>query len=282
MKTSLKVVYLSVLLCALATGSFNSVARANAQEESRGEAKRLWEKVIAAKGGRERLQGVRNMVVSTCGRYSNGRFKTYPVYFEDLLVFPNKYWSWNDYRPGLFGLRVSMYNYDTGMKYVITDVEPDYPMEHISDTERRQNYRKEDIKLAQLLYLLETEWFKPAIVNASTERAGRQRVDVIQTVVEGERWDFACDQKTHLPSKVTHFYVEPVTGKSFVKVERFSDYTEAGGIKVPQTITVGDGTEYKATFQFNVEYREDIFNQPPPVEAGPEVWKPSSSLTPQP
>ncbi len=29
----------------------------------------------------------------------------------------------------------------------------------------------------------------------------------------------------------------------------------------------------KMTYQFNVEYNEDIFTKPPPFEAGAEAWK---------
>ena len=52
-----------------------------------------------------------------------------------------------------------------------------------------------------------------------------------------------------------------------------SDYVEIGGIKVPQTVRYKDGTQDKKSYQFNVEYKEDIFTKPPHIDAGPEAWK---------
>ena len=54
---------------------------------------------------------------------------------------------------------------------------------------------------------------------------------------------------------------------------RLSDYVEISGIKVPQTVTYHDGTKYKQSYQFNVEYDPEIFVKPLPLEAGPEAWR---------
>jgi len=84
------------------------------------EAVRVWERPIAAKGGRERLHSVRNVVISSHGEYASRLFKKNRVRREELLVLPNKYWFSDDYRPDVFGLTVSMYNYDRNTTYVIT------------------------------------------------------------------------------------------------------------------------------------------------------------------
>jgi len=56
-------------------------------------AKELWEMAIAAKGGREKLHQVGNLVFAGEG----GTL----VHF---WVFPDKYFSWVDTRPSVFGL----------------------------------------------------------------------------------------------------------------------------------------------------------------------------------
>src|SRR5213594_1865308 len=89
-----------------------------------GEAERIWEQAIVAKGGRERLYAVRNMVIMSSGSYKALRFKISPdrkveskslkpsgLYREGLFVFPSKYWAWDDYRPAVFGLWIHVYDY---------------------------------------------------------------------------------------------------------------------------------------------------------------------------
>jgi hypothetical protein len=230
------------------------------------EAVRLWEQAIAAKGGRERLYAVHNLVVSSRADYRTSSFKKNAIRQEALYVLPNKFWTWNDLRPDVFGLRIEMYNYDTNMKYVISDGEPNHQPEPIADKERK------DLFLNSLLpEMPETKWSKPALVKASGGRIGLQPVNIVQTIVNGKRVDFALDQKTHLPVRVSYYDV--VRGKTYITALDLSDYVEISGIKVPQTVKYDDGTEYKQSYQFNVEYNKDIFIKPPPIEAGPEAWK---------
>lgn len=232
------------------------------------EAERLWEQAIATKGGRDRLYAVRNIVIST-EKDTSGLSTKNKVRREELLVLPNKYWFWDDNRPDVFGLRVSMYNYDTNMSYVISEGEPNHQAEPIKNVQKNKALRND-----QLSFLLETKWLKPTLVKASRARIGSRAVDVVQTMVEGERVDFAFDRKTHLPVRVSYYDI--VAGKTYVNVQSFSNYTEVTGIKVPQTIVYINGSQYRASLQFNVEYNEEIFVKPPRLEAGPEAWKPKT------
>lgn len=234
-------------------------------EQHQTEAERLWEQAIATKGGRDRLHAVRNMVIST-EKDTSRLFTKNKVRREELLVLPTKYWFWDDYRPDVFGLRVSMYNYDSNISYVISESDPYHPPEPIKNAQKNKALRND-----QLSFLLETKWLKPTIIKASIGRIGLRPVDIVETIVEGERVDFAFDRKTHLPLRVS--YHDVVKGKTYVNVQSFSNYTEVSGIKVPQTIVYDNGSKYRASFQFNVEYNEDIFVKPPSISAGPEAWK---------
>lgn len=229
------------------------------------EAERLWEQAIAAKGGRDRLYALRNMVISTRKDTTSLLPKT-QVRREELLVFPNQYWFWDDYRPAVFGVSVHMYNYDNNTSSVFSDDKTDHTPRPTTDFQGRKALIND-----QLSFLLESKWLKPTIVKANTGRVGPRSVDIVQTMVEGERVDFALDRETHLPVGVSYYDV--VKGKTYINVQRFSDYVDIGGIKVPQTVEYDNGSKYKAAFQFNVEYNENIFINPPPIEAGPEAWK---------
>ncbi|HZE71870.1 MAG TPA: hypothetical protein VE135_20365 [Pyrinomonadaceae bacterium] len=230
------------------------------------EVQRLWDQAIAAKGGRERLDAVRNLIISSGAKYRTSAFKENHIRQEMLYALPNKFWTWNDLRPDVFGLRIEMYNYDTNVKYVITDGEPNHQPEPITD-----NKRKELFLNSLLPVLPESKWLKPVLVKASIGSRGLRPVDVVQTTVNGKRVDFALDPKTHL--LVTVSYYDVVSDKTYVTSLALSNYVEISGIKVPQTIKYDDGTEYNQSYQFNVEYNQDLFIKPPSIEAGPEAWR---------
>ena len=158
------------------------------------ESGKLWEQAIAAKGGRERLYAVRNMVVSSKGKYSH-RSARMPIRQEELIVFPDKYWFWNDLRPDVFGLTVEMYNYETNMHYIIS---PDSPQSQAKPIIGAKRSAGELFLYTQLLYLLETNWLKPTLVRTTAERIQHRDTNVLQTRVLHRRVDFAFDSESHL------------------------------------------------------------------------------------
>jgi hypothetical protein len=71
------------------------------------EAKQLWEKLVEAKGGRERLHGVRTMLQTEHSHLSfpNPRFKNGDDYEVRLYAFPDRVWQYYDARPTVFAFR---------------------------------------------------------------------------------------------------------------------------------------------------------------------------------
>ena len=65
----------TILIVAL-YGGLAGAAQTSVKESAQREAKQLWEQAIAAKGGRERLYGVRNMVVSQRATFRKNLFKS--------------------------------------------------------------------------------------------------------------------------------------------------------------------------------------------------------------
>jgi hypothetical protein len=234
------------------------------------DAERLWEQAVDAKGGRERLNAVHNLVISSRKEYKTNLGKRNVVREDEFYVLPHKSWSWSDYRPDLFGLRVRMYNYETNIKHVITEGEPHHPAESITENEK-----KKSPLLSLLPLLLETKWSKPTLIKASIGRIGLRPVDIVETTFDGQRIDFAFDRRTHLALRVS--YYEIIKGKTYVTALDLSDYVEINGLKVPATTKSDGGGEDKLTYQFNVKYNEDIFMKPPSIEAGPEAWRPKKS-----
>ena len=231
-------------------------------------AERLWEQAIAAKGGQEALYSVRSLVVSARGDYSSRKLKKNQLRQEVLSVLPDKFWSWSDYRPDVFGLRIEMYDYAKSVKYVISDGEPNRQLEPIDEVDKKNG----NVLWSLLPYLLETKWLKPVLVGAKAGTVEQETVDIVETDVEGKRVDFAFDRKTYLPIRIS--YYSTYKNKTYVTAIDLADYIEAGGIKLPQTVRYDDGTQYRNIYQLNVEYNEDIFIKPTRIEDGSEAWKP--------
>jgi hypothetical protein len=248
------------------------------QDKAQPEARRIWEQAVAAKGGRERLHTIQNILTVQRGDYKRQNFslrtkyatpsKRSQVTSVSLDVFPNKFWDCEDYRPDVFGIIMHMYNYDTGMKYVLTLGEPNHPLEPIEPKEKRESRT-----FGLVAYLLETTWLRPIPIKASTAKIGQRKVDMVQTSLNGQRIDFALDLVTHLPVQVS-FY-STFQDKTYVTTEKLSDYAEVNGIKVPLTTEMDDGTKYTATVQFNVEYNPEIFTRLPRFDLGLNAWRPT-------
>jgi hypothetical protein len=208
------------------------------------------------------------MVFSSRGEYLTHLGKRNPARHDELVVFPNKIWFWDDLRPDVFGLTVGMYNYDTNMCYFIGPDNPNSPAKPII----RGSRRNESLRNAQLFYLMETRWIKPVLVKAAIgdDEPGRVE-DTIETSVDGERVEVVLDRKTRLPIRIKTY--STYSNKTFVHEWKLSDYTNINGIMIPQR--VGEDTNPdKTDVQINVDYNENIFVAPTRIEAEPKAWIP--------
>jgi hypothetical protein len=237
------------------------------ENTTREEALRIWEQAITAKGGRERIYAVRNAVISTTGTYRTSRGRKNSIRGEELYVFPNRFWSWSDYRPDVFGLRVEMVNYDTNSHYIIT---PDSPRD---EPGRGMPSVGNHIMDGQLFYLLETKWVRPVLVSATAGTVGSHRVDIVQTKVNDQRNDFVFDRNSHLLIQLRAYHRRD-NNEVLDSTMNLSGYAEVSGLQVPTKVTYEGGIESVMSFQFNVDYNESIFSTPPPIEAGSQAWRP--------
>src|SRR5437868_6965589 len=106
-------------LATIALAQVNDSEQTRASREKE-EAQRIWDQAITAKGGRDRLYAIRNMV-----EYSTGDFRPLEIRLRSdgltsrqksddvkaryvtFYVFPKKTWMWRDDRPSKLGLTVS-------------------------------------------------------------------------------------------------------------------------------------------------------------------------------
>jgi hypothetical protein len=236
-------------------------------------ARELWEQAIVAKGGRERLYAENNLQVSIRDSVWQ-RDKRAPYIEEDLYVFPNKSWEWNDQRETMFGFSLRVFNGDRNLHLWYSDhgkgISVGTPADYVGG--RSGLVRLYDI---QLRYLMETRWVKPIPIRVEKGKIGGQPVDIVQTLVKGyptrdgddkEKIGFALDPQTHLPLQVIYYTV--TSDKEYSGGVPLSDYAEVAGIKMPSKVS-----GLRSNYQINVDYDRRIFEQPPNVVAGIEQWK---------
>jgi hypothetical protein len=242
-----------------------AAGRGSEENDSQARAKLIWEQAVEAKGGRARLYSINNAVVVSRGVIRFNLFRRSPILLEYLLVFPNKLWSWNDMRPSVFGLTINMYNYDSGQHFTWPPLI--FPKEEILTKPPEGG----SLMYSFLPFLPETKWLQPVPVAATTGKSGFRKIDIVQTTVNGNRVDFAFDQKTHLARRITYYSV--VRGKTYDTTIQLSDYGEVNGIKVPRVFKYDeDGSVYKEDVQFNIEYDPDVFTKRPSPTLGSKAW----------
>lgn len=257
-----------MLICSFGVGVIAVAQDTQTKNDTEPEAERLWEQAITAKGGRERLYAVENMVVSSRlqGRKNLIQKVEFPT--EEFYVFPNKLWRWSDGRGTVFRLAIEMFNIERNIGYLLYPDDP-VPLRKTEIAPREREF----IFYAQLLYLMETKWQKPRLLATHTERIGFKKYDVVETVVEGEQIDFYLDRKTHLPVRIVDHYVTNMTENEYNIVFNLDDYVPANGIQMPQRVTrIGLASEVEhVSQQTNVTYDKSIFEHPPSIEAGAEA-----------
>lgn len=231
------------------------------------EAERLWELAIKAKGGRERLLGVENLLVQQGKPYDESLKGRNVGYQVSLFVFPYKAWGWNDQRPSVFGLDVGMRNYGTGMYYNMTPDDPAKNLKQLSPS-TKQGIPYDSF---HLIYFMETRWIKPIPLKARKGKSHNKLADVVEVSANGQHWEFYLDTESHLPFQLNFFTV--TNGKETEGDPYYlSDYTEVDGIKVPQNVVREYSEKSPSKVQINVNYDESIFAAPTKLEDGPNAW----------
>ena len=213
-----------------------------------------WERAIEAKGGRERLDAVTNVVISARTRGSS---------FETLLVLPSKLWAWHDERPTVFGRWLQMTNLDRQTQQISMDSKT-LPLGKPTPAVIYW------MRTLQLLLFLETRWQKPTI--GQELRVGLFRSPVVEAAIAGQTFDVQFDKGTGLPSKITD------RRTSWKQEWELRDYRPVQGVMLPHEFrgpaaALARTATWKMTFQLNVDYDPRIFEAPPSALAGPHAWK---------
>lgn len=233
-------------------------------EDTATQARELWEKALAAKGGRERLRKIKNLYVAA----DQGRGDRY----LEFTVFP-------DYHFGL--------GYDASRELTVVEVTNAtkdiswwQPQGHDNNPRKYNDDDAYEILLPQFLYLMVSHYLDPVPLRVRKQWMGLKRVEVVETDANGWRIDYYLDSKTHLPVRV----VLPLGPRERAKgtmdhIVTLSDYAAVDGVLMPHKATHAftfnsprKGTDL-LTFEINADYDPEIFEKGPTDKTGAYAWR---------
>jgi len=234
-------------------------ATLTAGTQSPDDPKAFWERVIAAKGGRERLHAVTTLVVSVDGRQARAMDSGRPVgeihntYVHQL---PDRFWLWEDTRPSRrTAFSVAVFNALNRTTWFASAggaaVEQRYFESQLINVVQRD----------ELTYLLETRFIQPTPAKLSMEPDGKTAV--IEVHAPGfAKVTHRVDLKTYLPVESTVYF------ETFSHVLRIQSYTTIDGLKMPSRISGQD-----VSFTINPQIDPKLFDTPPDGVTHRDAWK---------
>jgi hypothetical protein len=256
----------TALIVALLSISVSAVAYANHQtgNADRLEAEKLWEAMIAARGGRERLHAVTNVQMSEHEKYWQ-LLRRLEINYEGMFVFPNKAWEWDDQKGTVFGMSVRLNNFETNTHLSYVDAGHGARVTPIINPSDRNLVR------LQLHLFGETRWVRPVPQRTRLGKLDNRELDVVEVRIDElppaeRKVEFWLDRQSHLPVQVV--YYSTIKSRELSGAVPLSKYVEVNGIKIP-----GQIGRVRAKYQLNVEYDPRVFEQPPGISAGMNAWQ---------
>ena len=225
-------------------------------------ARELWERVLQAKGGRDQLNRIDNLLVTGF----SPRDLEHPT-GVDLFIFPNKRWLWSDNGETVLGTSLWVTD-ETGTWEAY--YHPRNRIPRGTAWGPPNDLLKYRVLELHTDFLLETKWLKPVPLRVRVGRIGREEFDVVSvdygTAMRGSsQYEYYVDKKTFLVRRIVWRNV----------TTDFQDYRPIEGIMMPSRVTyVGKPTvSYSPEFAFNVAYDPEIFKRKPSLDDGPNGWK---------
>lgn len=263
-----------LLLSVIAVLLFPCIAQTqDVSKDEKNQAERVWDQMIAAKGGKERLLQVETMVQEFRSylKFANPKFPNGEIHSVRAFHFPDREWDWIDSGKTVFGSQAITADLAAGSGYIGF---PDGATRLRSDLGREKALLKE----AQLVYLNETRWFQPKPVRLLRGKGIPHSVDAIETTLSDERIDFWISRTDHLPVTIIDYWHNEITHVLEPSYTYdFSDYHEAEGIKIPgtvaKTVLAGAPDKVRCYTILNPKLRDDLFTARPRFADGPDAWK---------
>jgi hypothetical protein len=262
------------ILCALA--QVNATWAQTKSTDETPTAKELWELAIAAKGGREALYKI-----TSIADLDNQTGK-----FCELIVMPDRYFYWLDWRSSPFGLIYKLYNLETGFGCDSAMYRPMVYKDIRTKLELPKdlgNYPPEFLEFL-LYHLLETRWLTPKPLIASKMHVNGKRIDRVDVLIKAYgrpvRYAIFLDEKTHLPVRVMR--CENVNTDNLWEMWRIVDYRKyvpIKGIMIPTEVSYNKKKWRPNNIELNVDFDPHFFDRVPDDTKNGLQWRKAATLT---
>ena len=226
------------------------------------DARAVWERMIEAKGGRERLQSVQAMFVLRTYTWRQALVR-HRLENRTLYRFPDFLWSWFDSGTQTLGITVSQSNLALG--HSLSVLGPS-----VNPKLKRELLAPGVLPFREIpVLLLETRWMKPSLFGCS--------IDGWTTTLEASfdgipfPYRYYLQGKAELPHRV-----EMPEGRG-VRMYLLRDYKQTDGLMLPVTFRSEYGSlpspTYTVRYEINPDYDPKLLDREPSLEAGPDAWR---------
>jgi hypothetical protein len=225
-----------------------------------------WAKVIEAKGGVERLHKI--TVLAWSADYPSRSSQGPGEHMEFVEAFPDRYWAWEDYRPGPGSFATQVWN---AQKQLWWDSRQGGRAKQIPWTQRAARAGLQDAHGRIFLFLLESKDVRPTIVRTVE---GNDTVDLFATAPGFVEIRYTIDKSTFLPRAVTlvpeFFRAGESSPRAGAATQYFlKDYRLVDGIQMPGLIE-GMG---QMRFIINPAVDPRLFETPPDGVNSRDEWR---------
>ncbi len=226
----------------------------------------VWEKLIAAKGGREKLESVRAFFVKEQGAWRMQGLARRRTDLRVLYALPGRAWQWYDSGMSMFGVTVSWGDREQGIGASLKVASGFRPVFRKGPMPEE---RYPDDRIAS--YFIETKWTKPKALGCAFAMEEKGAVIAVDADTEGYKYRYYLDAKTYLPMRL-----ERQEGRG-MWVHNLEDYQFVDGIMLPgrrREVYVGlPPQNFTVHYEINPAYDPDLWKRDPSVEAGPDAWR---------
>ena len=228
----------------------------------------VWERVIRAKGGREKLHAVSTLAWSIDGPKLNSAPDVIGAErLEFVEAYPDRYWLWMDYRPGSMGFHAEVWNAQKRFWFQSNrgGKAHSIPWSSAAEWARRRDRTKHG-----LVFLLETSFVAPTLTKARTEG---DSIYLEGTAPQFISVTYTIDTATYLPRRIA---VTPEAAPEWGPLPPaltteyvIRRYSAIDGIQMP---TVIDGYG-EVRFTINPAVDQKLFETPPDGVTSRDEWK---------
>jgi len=226
----------------------------------------LFENMVRAKGGRERLHAVEALYVHGRWRYWN--WEEFRVITEDersLYIFPDFLWEMNDIYPfGKWSLTIDL---NTGISKSILEGAKGMEVRRLLDTTA--------LAVAQAEWLIESRWWKPEVLRCFEETYEGVASRVVRVAGGGLEFEYFIEKGKDLPWMVRR------KAEQHEYLRGLFNYKSVNGLMMPTFYRVVDkykgrirsSYQMKLRFEINPDYDPRVREWDPTVEGDPEPWR---------